>query len=230
MNMTSTLHDRRPFVIRPIARAGWRQQEGDSRATHCTATANWLYIKRLAGEDAKGSIDYTHRNDLVAEGIVVPPKAPRWSEEPGRVWREIDEIMADRPLDKISAWHIVMSLPVDVTPAAWAAMVSGFAREAIAEHGMIADWAIHAAWGVNGEWVIRPHAHLLMTTNRWKHDARQGDMMPSWCGHAARSRLQADWLGRLPAPMRATALDAYRCGDYAPARLPLPTKLFLRGA
>lgn len=222
--MTSTLHARRPFVIRPISTVGWRQQEGDRRATHGTATANWIYIKRLAGEDVRGSLDYCHRDDLVAAGIATPPKAPRWAEEPGRVWREIDAIMDGRAPDAIRAWHIVMSLPTDASQKGWREMVQSYARESIAARGIIADWAIHALRDGDGAWLVRPHVHLLMTTNAWKHGDRQGAIMPSWCGAAARSRLEAGWLDRLPATMRIAATEAYRCGQYVPARLPLPLK------
>jgi len=56
-----------------------------------------------------------------------------------------------------------------------------------------------------------------MTTRVWRHDARHGETVPSWCGPAMQARLHSDWLTKLPDAMRAAAVTPYQAGTYTPA-------------
>lgn len=217
MNAITTLHARRPVSIRPVSAAGLSTMLGDRRATLAGAEANYLYIIRGRGCDARGPIDYRGRGDLVAHGLELPPRHPIWATEPGRIWRELDVIMADEAPEAISAWHVVVSLPGDLTSDQWADMVRDYAATAIARHGPAVAWAIHYRPDHAPEGAIAPHAHLLLTTRRWKHEARQGGTVGTWCGPAIRARLHGDWLARLPTAMRDDAASPYRCGTWQPA-------------
>lgn len=214
MNTMTNLHLRRPVSIRPVSAQGLRTMTGDRRATHATATANFLYITRSAGADDLGTLDYRHRKDLLAQGMALPVSHPRWAEEPGRIWKEADAAMAGMSTDAIRAWHIVVTLPADATPETWKDMVGQYAMKTIARHGPAVAWAIHASQVSDAP---PPHAHLLMTTRSWRHDARHGSTVLSWCGPAMTATLHADWLAQLPPNMQVAAAGPFRSGDYIPA-------------
>ncbi|MCI4652603.1 MobA/MobL family protein [Sphingomonas aquatilis] len=217
MNAITTLHARRVISIRPISAEGLRLFDRDRRATHATVTANYLYITRQAGHDALGRVDFRHRDDLVAHGLELPANHPRWAEEEGRIWREADAATADLAPDAVRARHVVVTLPETRHADEWIAMVRDYARTTIAAHGPAVAWAIHAKPDGAGGWSVPPHAHLLITTRVWRHDARHGATVPSWCGPAMQARLHADWLARLPDAMRVAAMTPYRAGAYTPA-------------
>lgn len=211
------LHDRRPISIRPIAARGLLTMSGDRRATHATAFANHVYITRQRGHDARGFLDYRHRGDLVACGLELPTNHPTWAKEPGRIWREIDAACEGIAPDQVRAWHIVLTVPDDLTESDWVQLVRRFARETLVRRGPAVEWALHARRDTSGGWLIRPHAHLLMTTRGWKHNARWGKSIPAWHGAAVRSAIHADWLAILPPRMRRAAAAPYRHGEYMPA-------------
>jgi hypothetical protein len=217
MNAITTLHARRAVSIRPISAAGFSLYDTDRRATHATVTANYLYVTRQAGHDALGSLDFRHRDDLIAYGLELPANHPRWAEEEGRIWREADAASVDLALDAVRAWHIVVSLPSDLDADEWITMVRDYALVTIAAHGPAVAWAIHAKPDGDGGRGVPPHAHLVMTTRVWRHDARHGHTVPTWCGRAMQARLHADWLANLPNAMRASAVTPYRAGTYTPA-------------
>jgi hypothetical protein len=211
------LHDRRPVSIRPISARGLIAMSGDRRATHAGAYANYLYITRQRGHDARGFLDYRHRDDLTAWGLELSANHPCWAEEPGRIWREIDAACEDGAVDAVRAWHIVLTLQDDLPEPEWVPLVRGFVRETLVRRGPAVAWAIHAQRGVAGGWMIRPHAHLLMTTRGWKHNARFGQNISAWRGAAVRSAIHADWIALLPPVMRQAATTPYRYGGYTPA-------------
>lgn len=202
----SSIHDRRPFVIRPVSRNGWHLgQATDLRATYKMATANYLYIKRLDGADMIGDLPrFSMRKDLVDAGILLPGSAPVWAAEPGLVWHEIDAALMHKPEDLVSAWHTVMTLPQGGTDAEWRRLIELFAQQHLTSKGMICDWAIHALPAPGSGWLVRPHAHLLITACEWKHNRKHALQHPVWCrGEAARRRLESSWLfmaGLSPSP------------------------------
>lgn len=211
------LHDRRPVSIRPISGRGLIAMSGDRRATHAGAYANYVYINRECGDDTCGVVDYRHRGDLVACGLELPPSHPAWASEPGRIWREVDAVCESTAPDAVRAWHIVLTLPDDLSEPEWVPKVRAFARDTLVRRGPAVAWAIHAQRDATGGWLIRPHVHLLMTTPGWKHNPRFGQSIASWHGAAIRSAIHADWLALLPTGMRQAATTPYRYGGYTPA-------------
>lgn len=220
MNTASNiaLHDRRPVSIRPISAYGLATMSGDRRATHVGAYANYVYITRQRGQDIRGVIDYRHRGDLVACGLELPPSHPAWAGEPGRIWREVDAVCENIPADAVRAWHIVVTLPDDLPEPEWQPLIRGFVHDTLVRRGPAVAWALHALRDASGGWLIRPHAHLLMTTRGWKHNASFGQSIPAWHGAAVRSAIHAHWLALLPHEMRQAASTPYCSGDYTPAR------------
>lgn len=174
MNAITTLHARRAVSIRPVSTIGLTTFSGDRRATHAMAYGNYLYITRQAGRDPLGPLDYRHRDDLVAHGLELPANHPRWAEEDGGIWREIDGATADLAPDAVRAWHVVVTLPADGDADEWIRLVRGYAQDTIARHGPGVAWAIHARPDGDSGWNVPPHAHVLITTRVWRHEARHG--------------------------------------------------------
>jgi hypothetical protein len=222
------LHARRAVSIRPISAAGWHAMAGDRRATHASALASFHYITRTCGEDARGIIDFRHRDDLVAHGLELPRHHPIWATEEGRIWRELDAATVSLPADAVRAWHVVVSLPPEDDADAWIAMVRDYAS-GIAAGGPAAAWAIHAKPDGAGGWAVPPHAHLLLTTRVWRHDARHGQTVAGWSGPAMRSRLHGAWMTTLPVSMREAATTGYRVGPVSPAHPDCSSLLALFG-
>ncbi len=210
------LHARRVVSIRPVSAKGWTAMSGDRRATHASATASYHYITRTVGRDDQGSIDFSHRDDLVGYGLELPANHPNWATEEGRIWRELDAATATMPADTVRAWHVVVSLPPEGDADEWVAMVRDYAT-AIAVAGPVVAWAIHARGDGADGWAIPPHAHLLLTTRVWRHHARHGLPVASWSGAAMREHLHSRWLEKLPSPMRIAAASPYRVGVTTPA-------------
>lgn len=211
------LHDRRPVSIRPISAHGLATMPGDRRATHVGAYANYVYITRQRGQDSRGVIDYRHRGDLIACGLELPPSHPAWAEEPGRIWREVDAVCENIATDAVRAWHVVLTLPDDLPEPEWQSLVRDFVHDTLVRRGPAVAWALHAQRYESGGWVIRPHAHLLMTTRGWKHNASFGRSIPAWHGAAVRSAIHAHWLALFPQCMRQAATVPYQYGGYTPA-------------
>lgn len=191
-----TIQQRRPFAIRPVSKEGWNLSDGtDRRGTHKTAYANYLYIKRLDGSDILGRLPrFSERNDLVEEGLAVPDSAPEWALESGVIWREIDDRFQNERPDRISAWHIVLTLPLSMQPFGWRDLLNIFCKRNFTSSGMIADWAIHAQSASGGRWLTPPHAHILVTAVRWSHDRLFCLAHPFWCQAYTRRKLERDWL------------------------------------
>lgn len=211
-----SLHARRVVSIRPVSAEGWAAMSGDRRTTHASATASYHYITRTVGQDARGIIDFRHRDDLVAHGLELPVNHPKWAAEEGRVWRELDTVTDAMPADAVRAWHVVVSLPPEYLVDDWIAMVREYA-DMIAAGGPAVAWAIHARSDGAGGWSVAPHAHLLITTRVWRHDARHGQPVASWSGVAMRAELHSRWLEKLPPAMRKAAASPYRVGVFTPA-------------
>lgn len=211
-----TLHDRQPVNIRPVSARGLLTMSGDRRFTHASATANYLYITRQAGSDARGPLDYRHRDDLVATGLELPRNHSAAVREPGRIWRELDEAMTTEAPDAVRCWHVVVTLPDSEEQDSWIDRVRRYAQ-AIMRRGPAVEWAIHAKPDGRGGWEIPPHCHLLLTTRGFKRTTMHGKTIPNWCGPAMRAALHGEWLAGLPAAMRNAATAPFRYGAYVPA-------------
>lgn len=154
------------------------------RKTHWTATATALYMTRVSGADRFGVLPAGYLAklpDLVADGRRYPRSRPALKYQDGPlIWQEADEAAAHEAGP--AALHAILTLPVDGDPYGWEMLVTRFIDDAIVARGAVADWAIHALRGDEGEWVVHPHAHLLITCRSWRPDKQchQGRAHPQW--------------------------------------------------
>ncbi|WP_415644351.1 MobA/MobL family protein, partial [Sphingomonas antarctica] len=135
------------------------------RSTHRTAKCSYWYINRMTGIDEVGPTpDYAARNDLVDRGRCGPSRANDPALDGIKLWELMDQVARiNRPTEATLA-HCVASLPIHETPATWRDIVEGFCEDHLASQGMVTDWAIHAQAEGEGERLILPHVHMLITT------------------------------------------------------------------
>lgn len=184
------------FKVRPISeewRHTWRTP------AYRTAVCNAAYIVRDDGPiDRFGPMPSSfaeRRCELQAGGLALPANAPRWAEEPYRIWEEADAAtVATGDPTAVAAWHAIMQIP-DGCPAAlrpW--LVREFIQRHLVSRGAPVAWAIHVIAGCDQPWIVPPHAHLVVAARSYRHDARHGQRHPAWIASwAAQQRLGMAW-------------------------------------
>lgn len=184
MNTTSHL---RPFTLRPVCSAG------QMRMTHRSAYASYCYIRREPDADQFGRMpqEWASRGDLIATSRAHPAQTPGWARSGPQIWKEADASITPQRVMEAAAFHIVLSLPPELSASDWQHMVEDFCIQELAGRGMISDWAIH-----HKPDQIAPHAHLLVTARSWRHDRAPGRRHPRWFTNeeAVRAAERA-WLG-----------------------------------
>lgn len=183
------------FNIRPISEA-WRWSS--RRPAYRTATANAAYIWRDASPvDRFGPMPSSfeqRRFELRASGLLLPSSAPQWAAEGYRIWEDVDRVVAaaDDPT-AVAAWHVVMEIPVAMPAGRWRQLVTDFVYRELIARGAVVAWAIHALEADHG-WLVAPHAHLIVTARRWRHDGRHGNRNVVWAGNWGRQKaLEMAW-------------------------------------
>lgn len=200
-NLFSRSRERRPddqpdFNVRPISEA-WRLVH--RMPAYKTAVSNVAYIWRdSAPVDRFGPMPAKfaeRRCELRGAGLILPASAPVWATRGYTVWEEADDATAaTSDATAVSAWHVMMEIPAGIRPQWWKWLVTGFVENELAKRGAVTAWAVHALEGPGGEWIVKPHAHLIVTARRWRHDYRQGLRHPAWIGSwAAQKRLESAW-------------------------------------
>ena len=164
-----------PFRVRAISEA-WTL--ADRVPAYKTAVSNVAYIWRDSDVvDRFGPMPAAfaeRRFELRAAGLILPGSAPVWAAQDYAVWAEADvATVATGDPTAIAGWHMVLGIPDRVPAAAWHGLITSFVERELAAKGRVTAWAIHALAGED-DWIIAPHAHLIVTARGWRHDARHG--------------------------------------------------------
>ncbi len=195
--------DHPDFKVRPIS-AAWRS-EGRLPA-YKTAIANAAYIWRDSSPvDRMGPMPAAfaeRRCELRGSGLILPGSAPVWAAKGYTVWEEADAAtLATGDPTAVAAWHVMLEIPASIRPDRWAWLVTGFVERELAGNGAAVAWAIHALRGIDS-WIVKPHAHLIVSARHWRHDHRQGQRHPAWIGSwGAQKRLEFSWRRRCESPL-----------------------------
>lgn len=193
--------DHPDFKVRPISIV-WRLE--DRMPAFKTAVANAAYIWRDSSPiDQFGPMPTRfaeRRCELRGAGLILPSTAPVWAMIGYTIWEEADAAaVATGDPTAIAAWHVMMEIPALFPPDRWLGLVTGFVERELAGRGAAVAWAIHALQG-DDDWIVKPHAHLIVTARHWRHDHRQGQRHPSWIGSwMAQLRLEFAWRQRCAA-------------------------------
>lgn len=188
--------DHPDFKVRPISEQ-WRFF--DRSPAYKTAVANVAYIWRdSSAVDRFGQMPAKfaeRRYELQGAGLILPGSAPVWATKGYKIWEEADiATVATGDPTAVSAWHVLMEIPETVSPGSWTPLVTGFVERELCALGAATAWAIHAVDGADHDWIVRPHAHLIVTSRVWRHDRRHGQRHPAWAGSlGTQKRLEFAW-------------------------------------
>ena len=84
------------------------------------------------------------------------------------------------------ARSLTVALPGELDREAQIALMQGYVRASLSDHGMVADWVIHDKSDGN------PHAHIMLTT-RELGPADWGRKRRDWCARDVLWGLRSDW-------------------------------------
>lgn len=117
---------------------------------------------RLNDERYGKEQDYTGREGVLAEGLLLPKDAPDWMHDRGALWNAVErrEDRSTRPDDAQLAREMVIALPHELDDKHREFLIKNIGKEAT-RAGMVFDYAIHAPdkEGDNRNY----HAHAMLT-------------------------------------------------------------------
>ena len=99
--------------------------------------------------------DYTRKQGLVYEQVLLPPQAPpEWADR-SVLWNEVEK--AEKTKDSRLAREFVVALPIELGKDEWISLLTEYVQDNFVNNGMCADVCIHDTDGHN------PHAHIMLT-------------------------------------------------------------------
>lgn len=99
--------------------------------------------------------DYTRKQGLVYEQVLLPPQAPpEWADR-SVLWNAVEE--AEKTKDSRLARELVVALPMELSKEENISLLTEYVQENFINDGMCADFCIHDTDGHN------PHAHIMLT-------------------------------------------------------------------
>lgn len=103
--------------------------------------------------------DYRRRQGIEESGIALPEGAPEWMADRERLWNAVEA--SERRIDAQLAREFVVAFPHRLDEAARRELLAEFVQTEFTDHGLVADWAIHAPNRAGDErnW----HAHVMTT-------------------------------------------------------------------
>ncbi|RYE59929.1 MAG: hypothetical protein EOO82_03860, partial [Oxalobacteraceae bacterium] len=177
----------------------WRSNGyADRKPAYRSAVANVAYAWRDGSPvDDFGPMPAKfaeRRFELIASGLLLPAKAPVWACDPYRIWSEADKATWDTDdSSAVSAWHVIVTLPPEYR-GYWNKLITDFADRHLVSKGAAIAYAIHACEGADGEPIVHPHAHLIVTARHWRHERRHGRRHPNWLGNIRQhAELRTKW-------------------------------------
>lgn len=99
--------------------------------------------------------DYTRKNGLIYQAVMLPPMAPAEWKDREQLWNAVEA--AEKTKDSRLAREFVVALPVELDKDSNISLLQNFIQQNFVDMGMCADFAIHDTDGHN------PHAHILLT-------------------------------------------------------------------
>lgn len=131
------------------------------------AASAYLSCSRLYNDYDGIQHDYTKKQGLVWQEVLLPEYAPKEWQDREKLWNAVEEVETAK--DSKLAREFVVALPIELNPEQQIELLKDFIREQFVSDGMCADAAIHDTDGHN------PHAHILLTVRpldeqgRWQY-------------------------------------------------------------
>ena len=119
------------------------------------AASAYLSCSRLYNDYDGIQHDYTKKQGLVWQEVLLPEYAPQEWQDREKLWNAVEEVETAK--DSRLAREFVVALPIELSRTEQIELLQEFIREQFVSDGMCADAAIHDTDGHN------PHAHILLT-------------------------------------------------------------------
>lgn len=110
--------------------------------------------------------DYTRKQDVVHNEILLPDGAPAWMGDRQKLWNGVE--VTEKRKDSQLAREVQLALPRELTLAQNIQLTREFVKDRFVSCGMVADIGIHVPKASDGE--LQPHAHVLLTMREIKED------------------------------------------------------------
>ena len=131
------------------------------------AASAYLSCSRLYNDYDGIQHDYTKKQGLVWQEVLLPEYAPQEWQDREKLWNAVEEVETAK--DSRLAREFVAALPIELSQEQQIELLQAFIQEQFVADGMCADAAIHDTDGHN------PHAHILLTVRpldeqgKWQH-------------------------------------------------------------
>ena len=126
------------------------------------AASAYLSCSRMYNDYDGVQHDYTRKQGLIFQEVLLPPKAsPEWKDRE-QLWNAVER--AEKTKDSRLAREFVVALPIELPRKAQISLLRDFIQNNFVDMGMCADFAIHDTDGHN------PHAHILLTVRPLETD------------------------------------------------------------
>ena len=99
--------------------------------------------------------DYTRKQGLVYEQILLPPQEPPEWKDRSVLWNAVEE--TEKTKDSRLAREFVVALPTELSKGENISLLTEYVQSNFVDDGMCADFCIHDTDGHN------PHAHIMLT-------------------------------------------------------------------
>ena len=99
--------------------------------------------------------DYTRKQGLVYEQVLLPPQAPPEWKDRSVLWNAIEK--TEKTKDSRLAREFVVALPTELSKEENISLLTEYVQDNFVNDGMCADFCIHDTDGHN------PHAHIMLT-------------------------------------------------------------------
>lgn len=143
------------FSVSVVARGSGRSAVLSAAYRHCA---------KMEYDREARTIDYTRKQGLLHEELVIPADAPDWlramiadrsvSRASETFWNKVEDF--EKRADAQLAKDVTIALPIELSAEQNIAMVRDFVERHVTAKGMVADWVYHDAPG-------NPHVHLMTT-------------------------------------------------------------------
>ena len=119
------------------------------------AASAYMSCSRIYNDYDGVQHDYTKKQGLVYEQVLLPPQAPPEWKDRGILWNAVEE--AEKSKDSRLARELVVALPVELSKEQNISLISEYVKDNFVADGMCVDFCIHDTDGHN------PHAHIMLT-------------------------------------------------------------------
>lgn len=132
--------------------------------------------------------DYTGKEDVAHNEILLPEGAPEWMRDRQTLWNFVEA--TEKRKDSQLAREILLALPRELTLSQNIQLTREFVQNRFVSCGMLADVSIHVPEASDGG--LQPHAHVLLTMREIK-EGRFGLKVREWNAKTELDLWRGEW-------------------------------------